>query len=342
MTGDRLKYEPALDGIRGVAILLVLGYHAWQHPSSGFFGVDVFFVLSGFLITRILFDEINRTGTINLRRFYVRRARRLLPALFAFLVVLTVLDPARTPERSAARLAAGAFYVMNIVRAATDSKTLPGMGQLWSLAQEEQFYLIWPALLVLACARWSPRRLARALATAAATIAVYRIVLLSLGVDHERIYFAPDTHADPIIVGCLLAVAYPHLRNLRTWKGILAAASVIAFSATMLPYSTLSLAAGTPVVSGCAALLIVAALQEKSVVSRLLRSAPLVWVGTISYSLYLWQQLTHKLIPDGTLAAAFSILIAWLSARYIERPFRHPRTPVNETALESLPVVRSG
>jgi peptidoglycan/LPS O-acetylase OafA/YrhL len=103
----RLGCVPALDGVRGIAILLVLGYHVWGHPSSGFFGVDVFFVLSGFLITTILFDEIERTGRINLRRFYWRRARRLLPALFAFLIALTLLVPAASPERAIARLAAG-------------------------------------------------------------------------------------------------------------------------------------------------------------------------------------------------------------------------------------------
>jgi peptidoglycan/LPS O-acetylase OafA/YrhL len=214
---------------------------------------------------------------------------------------------------------------MNIVRSVTSSNALIGMGHLWSLAQEEQFYLVWPALMVLACARWSPRRLSLSLAAAASAIAVYRVGLLSLGVSHERIYFAPDTHADPIIIGCLLAVAYPHLRKLRTWQGLLSAASIAAFSATMLPYSTLSLAVGTPAVSVCAAVMIVAALQEKNIVSRVLRFGPLVWIGTISYSLYLWQQLAHKLIPSATIAAAVSILIAWLSTRYVERPFRRVR-----------------
>jgi peptidoglycan/LPS O-acetylase OafA/YrhL len=331
----KLGHVPALDGVRGVAILLVLGYHAWGHPSAGFFGVDVFFVLSGFLITTLLLQEIDGTGTINIRQFYARRARRLLPALGAFLVAIGTFLSA-TPGKAFADIAAGAFYVTNIIRAVGGSQTLPMLGHLWSLAQEEQFYLIWPALL-LAAARWTPKRLGGSLALAAAAVALYRIVLLVAGFDHERLYFAPDTHADPIIIGCLLAVALPRVRTIRPWQTLLAAATIAVLSATTVPYSTVSLAIGTPAVSLCAAALIVAALREEGVIARVLRFRPLVWVGTISYSLYLWQQFAHKVVPDATAAAALAIIIAWLSTRYIEQPFRVRRPPAPESSAAAAP-----
>jgi peptidoglycan/LPS O-acetylase OafA/YrhL len=319
----RLGHVPALDGIRGIAILLVLAYHAYGHPSGGFFGVDVFFVLSGFLITTLLLEEIRATGRVSFRRFFARRARRLLPALIPFLIVVAVFHRGQ-PERAAADVGAGLLYATNIIRAAGTSNTLPTIGHLWSLAEEEQFYLLWPAVLVVLL-WWKPHRLASFLAASIAAVALYRAALILGGATHERIYFAPDSHADPIIVGCYLAVIRSSGRLVRSRAWLASVPILVALVATMEHYTTASLVIGTTVISLCAAALIAAALDTNSLAARVLAFRPLVWVGTISYSLYIWQQLVYKFAPNPQVTVAVSILVAWLSYRFIEERFRRRR-----------------
>jgi peptidoglycan/LPS O-acetylase OafA/YrhL len=150
--GRALGYRPALDGVRGIAIALVVGFHAFGWPGAGTLGVDLFFVLSGFLITAILIEEHGRTGTISIRGFYRRRARRLLPALFAMLTPYLLLAGVAVlvGQGSTVFLAlAGALtYTSNIIVAVDPSAVPAGLIHLWSLAAEEQFYLIWPLLLL--------------------------------------------------------------------------------------------------------------------------------------------------------------------------------------------------
>jgi peptidoglycan/LPS O-acetylase OafA/YrhL len=330
----KLGYVPALDGIRGVAILLVLGYHAYGHPSGGFFGVDIFFVLSGFLITTLLLEELADTGRVSFSRFYIRRARRLLPALIPFLFVVVLFHRAE-PGKAAADLTAGLFYATNIVRAAGTSQTLPTIGHLWSLAEEEQFYLLWPAMLVVVM-RWRPHRLAFFLAVSAALVAVYRVALIAGGATHERIYFAPDSHADPIIIGCLIAVIRSRGLLIRSKVWLAALPVLIVFVATMEHYTTASLLIGTTAVALGAGALIVAALDVCSLTARVLAFRPLVWVGTISYSLYIWQQLVYKFTPSPTLSVFLSTLVAWLSYRFVEQRFRRRRA-VGESSSAPQP-----
>jgi peptidoglycan/LPS O-acetylase OafA/YrhL len=322
-----------------VAILLVLSYHCFTHPSGGFYGVDLFFVLSGFLITSLLLDERARTGGIDLRAFYIRRARRLLPALFAFLVVVAPFLAAR-PSTLVRDLAAVLLYATNIVRAG-DSHGLPLIGHLWSLAEEEQFYVVWPALMLLVLRRW-PRRFVPFLGATLIALVGYRTGLLLSGASHQRLYFAPDTHADPLIVGCLLA-ALARTRRLVVpgWVAIAATATLGLLAVVSTPYAAWSLALGLPAVSLASAVIIAAAANTGSLLARLLTCRPLVWLGLISYSLYIWQQLVFKFSGEnGVIAFPFAICVAWLSYRYVETRFRRPRVGgrvENVAAGEAVP-----
>ena len=164
MTRERFGHVPALDGVRGIAIAAVVGFHFFDTPSGGGIGVDLFFVLSGFLITTLLLEEQSTTGRISLVEFYKRRGRRLLPGLGALLAAAAaVLLTGGSSVVSPRSLIGGAFYVTNIIDA---FHPIHGALQhLWTLAEEEQFYLLWPIVLLwLLRRRVSPMRLARGLA----------------------------------------------------------------------------------------------------------------------------------------------------------------------------------
>jgi peptidoglycan/LPS O-acetylase OafA/YrhL len=296
----RLGHVPALDGVRGVAIAGVTAYHFLGLP-GGFLGVDLFFVLSGFLITTLLLED-GRLG-----RFYQRRLSRLLPALLAVLVVCYSVGWKRILESG--------FYLSNFFRAfgATDSLRGP-LGALWSLAAEEQFYVIWPLLLLVGL-RWR-RGLVSALFGLFVALVLYRIGLVATGASLRRVYFGPDTHADGLVLGCVAALVRPHIGAA---AGRAALAAVIAFFA-MSAWTTNWLAYGLPVFEVAAVLVVLAAAEGHL---PELSAKPLVLLGLISYSLYLWQQPVARGLGGHTpLTAVIAILIAWASYRWIEKPFR--------------------
>lgn len=205
----RLGYVPALDGLRGVAILLVIGNHYFLiPPGGGSTGVGLFFVLSGFLITTLLLEEHAQTGRIRLRAFYLRRARRLVPALAAmlagYLVGAVIQGRVHVAVRAAA---AAAFYTANISQAYWPH--LIGrepIGPLWSLAEEEQFYLLWSALLVLLLALAVRRRsVTLGLGVAISAICAERFWLFAGHANNQRMYTSPESAADGILAGVLLA-----------------------------------------------------------------------------------------------------------------------------------------
>jgi peptidoglycan/LPS O-acetylase OafA/YrhL len=338
----RLGYVPALDGLRGIAILLVLGYHVGWIP-GGFLGVDVFFVLSGFLITTLLLEEWGQSGAIDLRAFYVRRVRRLLPALLVLLATLGMLAAFEAAdgrvgegEAIASSITVCLLYVANIWRASGHFLTGP-LTQMWTLAQEEQFYLLWPPLLLLGL-RFRVRLGALAVVLAATTLGViaWRI---HLG-PGPRSYFGPDTHSDPLIVGCLLAV----LRRQRLLRRV-GAATVVAAVAALVPAIVFLSASGSlywsayalPAAELSTAVVILATLQDGCVVERLLRFAPLVRLGVVSYGLYVWQGIVivslagesgpYPPLLVHSVAVGTSIGVAMLSYRYVEQPFRKKRRP---------------
>jgi peptidoglycan/LPS O-acetylase OafA/YrhL len=313
---QKLGYVPALDGLRGVAILLVICNHYFGLLGGGYMGVQLFFVLSGFLITSILMEEMHRTGIVNLRQFYARRARRLFPALFVLLIVyLGVTADFRV-------VALAGLYDGNLVQAFITPNPLAGSGlaHLWSLAMEEQFYLVWPViLLVVARSRHAFKIVAGLLILALA----YRGLLAYRGDNLLRLYYGPDTRADGLLAGCMLA--------LTRWRPreplILAGFCMCAVGTMIEPAARASLIVVAPfLVVGC--VLLVAAATTASPMAQLLSARALVSIGKVSYSLYLWHIPIYAALghSEPFVALPLSFAAAWASYRFVEQPFRHRRT----------------
>jgi peptidoglycan/LPS O-acetylase OafA/YrhL len=344
------EFRPDLEGLRGVAIVLVLLFHA-RLPGSqgGFVGVDVFFVLSGFLITGLLLRERERSGRIDLGAFYARRARRILPAaavvLAATMIVSWfVLTPLDLPRVSADAVAA-ALSVGNIRFAAgatdyfgTDLTPSPVI-HYWSLGVEEQFYLLWPALLILATRSRSPR-VAAGLLLAGLAVASYGAAFVLTDAAPAWAFYSLPTRAWQLALGGLLAVGAARVDRLPNgvavplgWLGL---GAILAALVVIVP--------GTPY-PGTAALLpalgsagVILAGQRRWSVASLLAVPPFRFLGRISYSLYLvhWPifvlpaanlPLDEELSLETRLAlAAIAIAVGWASYRFVELPIhRGPR-----------------
>ena len=217
---NRLSYITGLDGIRAVAVMAVLFYHA-EYPWAlgGFLGVETFFVLSGFLITSLLLAEWQSTGRIDLRAFWLRRARRLLPAVWLLLLVLPALGLLVAPDalpRLREDIPAALFYITNWVYIVREVPYFEAFGrppllqQLWSLAVEEQFYLLWPLLLLVLLRACSNNRNGLLTATLflAALSTGWMAILYSPGADPLRVYYGTDTRAAGFLVGAMLAMIW--------------------------------------------------------------------------------------------------------------------------------------
>jgi peptidoglycan/LPS O-acetylase OafA/YrhL len=349
-------FRPDVEGLRAVAVVAVLLYHAGvPFAPGGYVGVDVFFVISGFLITGLLLRELEKTGTLSLARFYSRRAKRLLPLTVVVLgaVVLVVgawpqFDPVRMDEVSLGVVASG-LYVMNWLLAARATDYFAAglqaspIQHFWTLAVEEQFYLLWPAFL-LGVAWWSRRagwglRPALAAAFAAVVISSLAYSVYSTELQAGAAYFSTLTRGWELALGAMLALV-PTSRLVRqprwvafalAWAGL----GAIAFATFRFNDSTLfpGYAALVPTLGSAA---IIAAGFGSATTSpgpaRLLTLGPVRHVGRISYSWYLWHwpplvfaaALWGKLSPlEGLGVLAASYVPAVLSNRLVERPFLH-------------------
>jgi peptidoglycan/LPS O-acetylase OafA/YrhL len=327
-TSWRLGRRPALDGLRGLAIVLVIACHlidtvtGVDHPALGTAGVTVFFTLSGFLITSLLMEEHAITGRLRWGHFYGRRARRLLPALAVVLVVIGSVQVAGGFTGPMALLPV-AFYVANWF--AADGHNLGLLPHSWSLAIEEQFYLAWPVLLLI-CLRRS-RRAVGVVCLAGIVIAVtLRLSLWDHGAGAQRVYFGTDTRADALLVGCALA-AWAHrgrrLPDVPPLVGTIAAVGLVAVSLALSgPYGTHIVL--PTVVPWLSAVLIVSACATAP---AWMESAVVRYLGRRSYSLYLWHFALLLMVGNLTssvLAAVLAVLaslgVAELSWRYVESP----------------------
>lgn len=314
-----VRYIPAFDGLRAVCILFVVVFHVissdhfWLQNIArrGWCGVDIFFVLSGFLITWILLAELDKADTINLPRFYLRRAMRLQPAYFSGLVIFSLLlflfHREKFPVISHA-LPYFLTYTLNL-GLAFGFLDYPPYGQAWSLCIEEQFYLFWPWVLQ----HFRAEKLLPALLIIIALVAAYRsMVYISWNWNHlaapsvaslNRIFYGTDTRIDTILFGCVFALALylgvfdPFIEHLRKpWFTTFALALIVA----VFTWSTgesfkggwRAATIGFTLMSASAGLLIVALfLNEDSILSRLLSVRPIVFVGKISYGIYLFQEI---------------------------------------------------
>jgi peptidoglycan/LPS O-acetylase OafA/YrhL len=316
---------PELDGFRGVAILLVLTGHTltftlkladYAGLKMGETGVLLFFILSGYLITRLLSDEESRTGTISLPGFYLRRARRLLPALAMFLAGLAILQVsgmiANVPAKD---FAAAILYVRNIFGRS------PATEHLWSLSLEEQFYTAWP-LLFLCLGR---KRMAGTAIGVTVLVMLWRSLAISLQLwDYETglFYIRPWFRFDAIAIGCWLALT--RLPRCPGWAFAVVAPVLAAWA---VGGEQISHAMFITVQTALSALLFFSVVQGGPVIRGLLSARWLCWLGGISYSLYLWQQLFTVALPmtlwirhfPWNILASFSLAI--ISRQFIERPF---------------------
>lgn len=330
---ERLGYRPELDGIRGLAIALVLAEHIFGVPLGGAQpGVSIFFVLSGFLITTLLLEEQRDTGKVSLRDFYTRRVFRLGPALLTLLVVYVVIVVQIQPDERAGRLWAaffGLFYMADWPRqfGFTGGQEL---NPLWSLSVEEKFYLLWPAALIFLT------RKGKVLPALAIGIVVFASVRLASAAFGWGLWqYSPQARFDEILVGCLVGVVWVKglvkERDARRlgWVGIL---GLIAYFVAWRPVMTLEdapigFAVGLSLLAFSTAGLILGLVSgAMEPVKRVLSFKPLVVVGLLSYSLYLWHVFVRGAAtwagyePTGWIILALSVLVATGSYLGIERP----------------------
>jgi peptidoglycan/LPS O-acetylase OafA/YrhL len=325
----RLGRRPGLDVVRGIAIVMVMVSHlrhAWR--SEGSIGVSIFFVLSGFLITALLLEEWRDQGRIDFKAFYARRARRLLPAMVVMIVVVSAVK-AHLGVPWKGSLESVLLYVSNW--AYIDGVRMTWVQHTWSLAIEEQFYLVWPVLLVLALRLVRPIRLAPALAVLMLASTAVRWSLYVSGATSLRVYEGTDARADALLAGCALAVlAHSGIRLPRIdavaagWA--LSAAVVVGLIASDLTHDVIGPTVGLPL--GIILLLAGLAVRADSAL-HVDGASVIAWFGRRSYGLYLWSVPIALSAPyffpgigmTGKLAlAAASVGIAELSWRLIEAP----------------------
>jgi peptidoglycan/LPS O-acetylase OafA/YrhL len=292
-SGFSLGYQPALDGLRAVSIVAVLAHHSRWLP-GGYLGVDIFFTLSGFLITALLTEEFARTGTISLRLFYARRALRLLPALIVLVVVcagaLLATVPAEYGPLVLHEAAAVLFYVANW--AWVIDLPLGVLSHTWSLGIEEQFYLLWPCVLLVMLRAISPRRAFGTILVLAGAGAAWRHALVLAGARVEHLQRGLDTHGDPLLIGCALSLGLtaglrvPGRSTFAAVLGVCSLAGLLAFSTfpdsyVHRPISSLAAVAVSLIIAHVVC-------EPRSPLTRLLAVASLVATGRISYGVYLW------------------------------------------------------
>jgi peptidoglycan/LPS O-acetylase OafA/YrhL len=296
----RLGRRPVLDGMRGIAILLVMLMHTGL-LANGYIGVDVFFGLSGFLITTLLYEEWERTGGISFLRFYERRARRLLPALFllvgAFALVYVLFDPF-TGWPLFHRVATTLLFANNWVAGLGHDHQLGALAPTWSLAQEEQFYLLWPlALWVMLRCRLRPLAVLGFLALAIVAL-VQSVPHIEHAVPSYSSYYSPLDRSAELLLGCACAILWrnrlvPRALAWRPTGWLLAGAFAFLMFNHTLPTRYLYLGSAS-----VAALLVLSLLSgsDDGLIGRIISCRPLRYLGTISYGLYLCNLLVHNLV----------------------------------------------
>ncbi len=341
-TGYHPKYRPDIDGLRAVAVLSVVLYHAFPaNVRGGFIGVDIFFAISGYLISKIIFENLNR-GTFSFAEFYRRRIRRIFPSLIVTLIAAAIIAAAVfdvvTLRQFGRDIAAAAAFVSNFVLWQQsgyfdDSATTKPLLHLWSLAIEEQFYIVWPLLLWLI---WRLRPAFRLSLIVVLAVASFGWNVFEAGRNPVADFYSPATRFFELMIGALLAYAMkdrvqllsPRHSNYLAWGGAAAIAAGLALidhHSTFPGWWALLPTVGAALLMGAGA----PAFFNRMVLSNRI----LVWFGLISYPLYLWhwilltfgtiQNYDAELPRDIRWAIVLgSVALAWLTYRLVEKPLR--------------------
>lgn len=349
-SGRSIRYIVALDGIRALSVIAVILYHLrLSGAQGGFIGVTVFFVLSGFLITKLLLTEFSRTRTIDFKGFYMRRVKRLFPAIVTVIVVtgaacaifnhvlLTKMRPDVIPTL---------LFVNNWWQIFNDASYFQNLGlpspltHFWSVSIEEQFYLIAPALLFLALRKKVKRKhIAVAVLVLAALSVLEMVLLYDPSADATRVYYGTDTRASSLLIGMFLALVTsgkrPRLETkIRQILGAVGLAGLVVMCVVLNGSMPFTYNGGLVVCSALAAMLIYSVIwPDKGALHTFLASKPMVWIGKRSYGIYLWHYpIILLLTPQNMagslpalnmlLAVALTFGLSALSYTFIETPIR--------------------
>ncbi|MFC7681051.1 acyltransferase family protein [Paenibacillus sp. GCM10028914] len=349
------RYMPGLDGLRALALIGVMSYHwGFDFAPGGFLGVSIFFVLSGYLITDILASQWRNYGRIDLKDFWYRRFRRLLPAMFTMLLIVvawvTLFDHTRLSSLRGDVVGA-VTYISNWQFIFQDISYFDAfgppspLGHMWSLAVEEQFYLLWPLIMLIGLYLF-PRRgqMFQFILVLAGISALAMGLIYDPGSDPSRVYFGTDTRAFGLLIGSALAIVWPSYKRTSTTSpivrisldvvGITALLYVIYMMHNTDRYDATLYQGGMVILSLTVAVVVAVLAHPASLLGKVMGIKPLRWIGVRSYGIYLWHYPVIILTsPNGSpiensalhtaLQIVASVILASLSWKYIEEPIRH-------------------
>ncbi len=361
---SKSHYIPALDGLRAFAVIAVVLYHMnTNFLPSGLLGVTLFFVLSGYLITGILIKEWRQTGKLNLPTFWIHRVRRLFPAIVFMLCTVLVVTAFIGPDlltKLRKDLFPALFWFTNWWYIFQDTSYFEAMGapspvnHFWSLAIEEQFYVIWPPILLLLFRSKVKKNTIQRLIVVLAIVSVALMMFLYVpGGDPSRVYYGTDTRAFSLLIGAFLAFAFPSHRVCGKGKkglnpgqrktvgllGLVAFAAIIVMMIVVDAYSPFSYYGGILITSLLTGMLILALVDKRNLIAKFFSLPPLVYLGKISYGVYIWHYPILLIMTDFNAAsetawywhilqAIVILAVSAFSYHFVEQPIRKGRLGV--------------
>lgn len=347
------RYMPGLDGLRAIAVLAIIIYHLnKQWLTGGFLGVDTFFVISGYLITSLLLKEFEETGSINLKQFWLRRIKRLIPAVFVLVGVVSMMTLILKPDQivnikhdafAAIFYVSNWWYIMTDVNYFEQFAFMP-LKHLWSLAIEEQFYIIFPIVLITLLLTVKKYRNITLIFWIVSLVSLLLMVLISEPhMEHSRVYFGTDTRLQTMLLGVLLAFLWPPfklkanppriLSHTIDGLGIVSTVVIIMLFIFVDDNSDWIYNGGFYVISVLTLFVILSVVHPSAYFAKVIGNPLFVYIGKRSYSLYLWHfpviSFIHSYYVEGqipiyvyVLDIITTLILAELSYRYIETPFR--------------------